>query len=103
MQVATAPHWSVALHVRMIVPVPIQPVICGLSEYVIVTLEDVGQLVVAVADPVLAGMGLTLQSMVMVGGQVMVTAPLVKVKGAKTSMMTFSHVPLLRCWGLDPG
>jgi hypothetical protein len=102
-QVAEAPHWSVAFQVRRMVPVPIQPFICALSWYVMVTLEDVGQVVVAVAVPVLAGMGMTLQEMVMVGGQVMETAPFEMVKGASASKMTCNHVPMLRFWGLDPG
>ena len=67
-----------------------------------VTWEDDGQLVVAVAVPVLAGIGGTLQEMVMVGGQVMVTAPFMRVKGAKVSQTAKNH-QLFRLWGLDPG
>ena len=73
-QVADAPHTSVAVHVLLIVPVPMHPVICPRSSaYVIFTSEEVGHTVVAVADPVLSGVGGILQEMVRVGGQVMET------------------------------
>ena len=103
LQVAEAPHWSVAFQVLVMVPVPIQPVICALSVYVMVTADDEGQFVVAVAVPVLAGIGGTLQEMVMVGGQVMVTAPFIRVNGARANQTAANHKPILRLWGLDPG
>ena len=68
-----------------------------------VTCEDDGQLVVAVAVPVLAGRGGTLQEIVMVVGQVMVTAPFTKVREARVSHTAIIHEPILRLWGLDPG
>lgn len=85
------------------VPVPMQPVICALSVYVMVTADDAGQVVVAVAVPVLAGIGGTLQEMVIVVGQVMVTAPFIRVNGARANQTAVIHQPILRLWGLDPG
>jgi len=59
--------------------------------------------VVAVAVPVLAGRGGTLQDIVVVGGQVMVTVPLTRVSGARASHTAVIHQPILRLCGLDPG
>jgi hypothetical protein len=74
MHEAVKPHWSVAVHVRLRVPVPMQPFIwLVLSWYVILTTDEKGQVDVAVADPVTAGIGAVLQEMVIVLGQVIVT------------------------------
>lgn len=55
------------------------------------------------AVPVLAGRGGTLQDIVVVGGQVMVTVPLTRVSGARASHTAVIHQPILRLCGLDPG
>jgi len=68
-----------------------------------VTWEDDGQLVVAVAVPVLPGRGGTLQEMVMVVGQVMVTAAFMRVNGAMVSQTAANSKLILSLWGLDPG
>jgi hypothetical protein len=59
--------------------------------------------VVAVAVPVLAGIGGTLQEIVMVVGQLMVTAPFMRVNGAIESQTAANHQRKFRLWGLDPG
>lgn len=65
------------------------------------------QLDVAVAVPVLAGIGFTLQEIFTVGGQVMVTAPKDAVKGASASHRMLSQPASRPCgrgdWGLEPG
>ena len=70
------------------------------------TLEDRPHKVVAVAVPVLAGVGATLHEMVRVGGQVMVTCPCTNTKGAIASHPARTHIATLLVkgcpWGLEP-
>lgn len=70
------------------------------------TEEDVPQRVVAVAVPVLAGVGGVLHEILTVGGQVMVTCPCINAKGAKASQTAKIHLgtPLLEVfpYGLEP-
>lgn len=63
---------------------------------------------VAVAEPVLAGNGGTLQEMLTVGGQVMLVIwPCINTKGASASHPEITHNATLRLkgvpWGLEPG
>ena len=71
------------------------------------TVDDELHVVVAVAVPVLSGVGGRLQGIVSVGGQVMVTWPSINTKGAIASQPKRTHCAVLRMkgwpWGLEPG
>ncbi|MEO7927097.1 MAG: hypothetical protein ABIR93_10265 [Saprospiraceae bacterium] len=84
-----------------------QPVIWfTLSVYVMAMAEEAHK-VVAVAVPVLAGIGFTLHDMVMVDGQVIVTCPDNGAMEAKASTTDKVHHANLLFkvdpWGLAPG
>ena len=73
----------------------------------ILTTGENGQVDVAVAVPVTAGIGAVLQEIVIVLGQVMVTWPCNNATGARARMIANVRPsrPLLRegVWGLAPG
>ena len=87
------PHWSVARHVRFSTPVPMQPFIWLLLSWYVRVIAVLEQLVLAIADPVFPGEGMVLHEIVTVVGQVIVTCPNDKAKGARASHIAMA-IPL---------